>query len=199
MSEIHKDKKLNKINKEKQLAKKKARKEFFKQMIPLLIAVGLWVITLLVIHHPSIEEKVLNFFVSFTLHAAVIFGKMLLIPIESNSFPNLTVSGFTMKVVMECTAYNFYIFVIYLSLLSPVSWKQKLYTLLIFLGAVFVVNNLRFISMGYIGKYSAHMFDYVHDYLWNILFGFMVFLIWAWRYNKVHVSGNDKDRKQYSK
>jgi exosortase/archaeosortase family protein len=83
---------------------------------------------------------------------------------------------------MECTAYNFYIFVIYLSLLSPVAWKQKLYTLVIFLLAVFIVNNLRFITVGYIGKYSATMFHYVHDYLWNILFGFMVFLIWVWRY-----------------
>ena len=83
---------------------------------------------------------------------------------------------------MECTAYNFYIFVIYLSLLSPVKWKQRIITLLIFLGAVFVVNNMRFITMGYIGKHSPHLFHYIHDYLWNILFGFMVFLIWAWRY-----------------
>lgn len=184
MSNKQKEKKANQVIKDKSLAKKKVRKDFIKQITPLLIAVVLWIVTLMIIHLPSVEVKALNFFVSFTLNSAVLFGKMLFIPIESNSFPYITVSGFTMKVIMECTAYNFYIFVIYLSLLTPVAWKQKLFTLLIFLGAVFVVNNLRFISMGYIGKYSAHMFDYIHDYLWNILFGLMVFLIWAWRYNK---------------
>lgn len=37
--------------------------------------------------------------------------------------------------------------------------------------------------MGYIGKYKPEYFHYIHDYLWNILFGFFVFLIWAWRNN----------------
>ncbi len=187
MSDRRKQKKQEKLQLEKEQAKRSARKEFFRQIIPLLVAVVLWIVTLMVIHLPAIETKALNFFVTFTVDSALLFGKLFFIPIESHSFPYLTVSGFTMKVIMECTAYNFYIFVIYLSLLSPVSLKDRLITLLIFLAAIFVVNNLRFISMGYIGKYNAQMFDYVHDYLWNILFGFMVFIIWAWRYKRKRV------------
>jgi exosortase/archaeosortase family protein len=138
------------------------------------------------------KYNVAYYFINFTIDSTVIIGKLLFIPVISHAYPYITVDGYTMQVIMECTAYNIYIFVIYLSLLSPVSWKQKLFTLFIFLVAVFVVNNLRFIVLGYIGEHSAHMFDYIHDYLWNILFGFMIFLIWVWRYNKGQVTDIEK-------
>ena len=181
-SNLSKRKKEKKREQDK-LAKKENFKKLMDQFKPLLFAVGLWFATLIILHLPSIKNEVGEFFIGFTLNSALGFGKMLFLPVESSGFPFISVSGYSMKIVMECTAYNFYIFVIYLSLFSPVSWKQRLITLVIFLLAVFIVNNLRFITVGYIGKYSASMFHYVHDYLWNILFGFMVFLIWAWRYN----------------
>jgi len=165
------------------LHKKEMTKKLIKQFVPLLIAVLLWFVTLMVLHLPSIKNDVALFFVKFTLDTALIFGKILFIPMESSSFPYIAVDGYTMQIVMECTAYNFYIFVFYLSLLSPVSWKQRLLTLVIFIGAVFIVNNLRFITLGFIGNNMPGSFHFIHDYLWNILFGFMVFLIWAWRYN----------------
>ena len=182
MSKKLKKRKKEDASQEHKLSKKEVRSRFIKSFAPLMIAVALWIITLMILHLPAIKAEVAYFFINFTLDSSLLFGKILFIPVESHGYPNITVSDYPMSVVMECTAYNFYIFVIYLSLLSPVSWKQRMYTLLIFLGAVFVVNNMRFITVGYIGKYSEVMFHYVHDYLWNILFGFMVFLIWAWRY-----------------
>ena len=182
MSTRSENKKKEKAKQQQKLEKKLAYKKMMLSFKPLIIAVVLWFATITLIHLPAIKSEVAYHFINFTINAAVGFGKVLFLPVETNSFPNITVSGYTMQVVMECTAYNFYIFVIYLSLLSPVAWKQRLYTLFVFLLAVFIVNNLRFITVGYIGKYSATMFHYVHDYLWNILFGFMVFLIWVWRY-----------------
>jgi exosortase/archaeosortase family protein len=184
MSKKLEKRKLARAKEKERPEKKEAFKKFLKHLIPLISAVGLWIITLVILHLPSIKQSAHDFFVKFTLDSSVLFGKLLFLPVESNSFPFITVSGYTMKVIMECTAYNFYIFVIFLSLLAPVKWKQKLITLVIFLLAIFIVNNLRFITMGYIGKYNADMFHYVHDYLWNILFGIMVFLIWMWRYKK---------------
>lgn len=171
--------------KEKELQENQmAKKRFVKQFIPLMVAVFLWIGTSMILHLPSIKNEVATFFINFTLQSSLLFGKLLFIPIVSTTFPFLTIGGYTMQVVMECTAYNFYLFVFFLSLLSPVNWKQKIITLLVFLVAVFFVNNLRFITVGYIGSYSQNLFHLVHDYLWNILFGFLVFLIWAWRYNK---------------
>ncbi len=168
---------------------------FKKQFVPFIAAVVLWLATDIILHLPAIKNEVALFFIKFTLNSAVIFGKMLFLPVDSTQFPYITVDGYTMQIVMECTAYNFYIFVFYLSLLSPVPWKQRLTTLIIFLLAVFVVNNLRFITVGYIGKYSENLFHLVHDYLWNILFGFLIFLIWAWRYNKTQSEKNTDHEK----
>lgn len=172
-----------KISQKEKLHKKEINKKLLKQLIPLLIAVFLWFLTLMVLHLPSIKNDVGYFFIKFTLDSALIFGKALFIPMSSSNFPYITVDGYTMQIVMECTAYNFYIFVFYLSLLSPVSVKQRLLTLAIFIAAVFIVNNMRFVTLGLVGNNMPGLFHYIHDYLWNILFGFMVFLIWAWRYN----------------
>jgi exosortase/archaeosortase family protein len=184
MSKKQKDRRVEKEKLLEQNRKKEARVRFRKQFIPLMIAVLLWIVTSMILHIPSIKNEVATFFIGFTIQSSLLFGKIFFIPVLSPSFPFLIIGGYHMQVVMECTAYNFYVFVIFLSLLSPVKWKQRLLTLLIFLFAVFVVNNLRFITVGYIGSYSQDLFHLVHDYLWNILFGFIVFLIWAWRYNK---------------
>ena len=196
MSEKLSRRKQEKARQQEKLAKKEARKQLIRQFAPLMAAVLLWFVTLTILHLPAIKDEVADFFVHFTLNSSLLFGKVLFIPVESSFFPNITVNGYTMTVIMECTAYNFYIFIIYLSLLSPVKWKQRIITLLIFLGAVFVVNNMRFITMGYIGLYSENWFHYVHDYLWNILFGFMVFLIWAWRYKNTRDVGTEMNRQE---
>jgi len=184
MANKQKDRKAVKAKLNEQRTKQEAKLKFRKQFIPLMVAVALWILTSMILHLPSIKNEVATFFINFTINSSILFGKIFFIPIASPSFPHLAVGGYHMQVVMECTAYNFYIFVFFLSLLSPVSLKQRLLTLLVFLVAVFVVNNLRFVTVGYIGAYSQELFHLVHDYLWNILFGFLVFLIWVWRYNK---------------
>ena len=177
-------KKSEKERYKEKLQKKAAYRALMKQLLPLLFAVGLWLIINAILHHSAIKSDVQEFFTRFTLNSAVGFGKLLFIPVESPRYPMISVSGYTMEVIMECTAYNFYIFVICLSLLSPVSLKQRLITLVIFLSSVFVVNSFRFYTMGWIGRYYPQLFHDIHDYLWNILFGFLVFLIWLWRYNQ---------------
>jgi exosortase/archaeosortase family protein len=176
-----------KTQQQEKLAKKEAYRQFMRQFLPLLIAVALWIIISAILHLPALRSQVQEFFIRFTLNSAVSFGKLIFIPVESYMFPKITVGGYTMEVIMECTAYNFYIFVICLSLLSPVKWKQRLLTMIIFVAAIFVVNSFRFYTMGFIGKHYNHLFHDIHDYLWNILFGFMVFLIWLWRYKDAGV------------
>lgn len=177
--------------KEKQkekLAKREAFNQFKRQFLPLLTAVALWFTINAIMHLPAFKTQVLEFFIRFTLYSAVGFGQLIFIPVESHNFPMITVAGYTMQVIMECTAYNFYVFAICLSLLSPGRWWQRLLTLVIFLSAIFVINNFRFYTMGFIGNNYPHLFHDVHDYLWNILFGFLVFLIWLWRFSDVRMN-----------
>ncbi|HNS17975.1 MAG TPA: archaeosortase/exosortase family protein [Bacteroidales bacterium] len=177
------------------MTKKEARRQMLRQFLPLFYAILSWAAVMFILHLPSIQYDIIGFFVRFTIQSAVLFGKIFFIPIESPEFPLLRVGGFQMAVIMECTAYNFYIFTIFLSLFSPVSWKQRLITLAIFMPSIFVINNLRFVSMGYIGKYYPAQFDQVHDYIWNILFGFLIFLIWLWRYYRNLPGGSQVARK----
>ncbi len=139
---------------------------------------------MLILHLPAIHHDVIRFFVTFTVDSVVLLGRITGLPIYSSGVPYLAVAGYPMIVIMECTAYNFYVFVIFLSLFSPVKWKQRFITLAIFIPSVFVINSLRFISMGYIGLFYPQHFENIHDYLWNILFGFLVFIIWVWRYHR---------------
>jgi len=172
------------------LSKQEAYSGFMVGFKPLLIAVLLWIVTIFILHLPALKNDVALFFVSFTLNSSLVFGNILFIPIESHSYPLITVFGYTMKVVMECTAYNFYIFLIYLSLLSPGNWRQRIVTLIIFVAILFVANNLRFIIMGLIGLHYEQFFHYIHNYLWDYLFGFIIFLIWVWRF-KDNLGKND--------
>ncbi len=162
---------------------------------PLIIAVVLWIITIFILHLPSIKNEVAILFVKFTLYSALVFGDILFMSVESHNYPTITVDGYTMKVVMECTAYNFYIFAIYLSLLSPVSWKQRIITMVIFIAILFFLNNMRFIIMGLVGLHYPHLFNFIHNYLWDFLFGFMIFLIWLWRFNN-SLEGIEATRKK---
>ncbi len=160
---------------------KQRRKQLLYQLKPLLWAFIAWFAINALIHLPAFSQPVRDFFVGFTTHAAYWFAKVLFIPAEMTQVPYLSVKGFYMQVVPECTAYNFYIFGITLVLFARWPWRHKLVNLGIILLGIFIMNNIRFVTMGYVGNLRPELFDPIHDYAWNILFGFMVFGIWAWR------------------
>lgn len=190
MGRKRKNNKHTKREKQLQSARKKAMIQSLK---PLLWALVAWFVLNAILHLPGIKEPFNTAFVSFTTHAAYWFGKVLFIPVEMNSVPFLSVNGFNMKVIMECTAYTFYLFAIVLVLFARWPLRHKLTSLGIILGGIFIINNLRFISMGYLGSYRPELFDLVHDIVWNVLFGFMVFGLWAWREVTAH-----KQKKLFS-
>lgn len=169
--------------KQERLSKQQQRertRQLIKYLTPLLWAFAAWFVLISLVHAPFIKESVRESFVSFTTYSAYYFGKLFFVPIQMHGVPFLSVKGFMMQVVMECTAYNFYLFGLVLVLFSRWPVRHKLISLGIFLLFIFIFNNLRFISMGYLGSWRPDLFDIVHDTVWNVLFGFMVFGIWAW-------------------
>lgn len=156
-------------------------KELLIKLLPLVKAFALWFLLVMIVHIPGIKENFRDMFVGFTTGSTVLLGKILFIPIERLGFSIITVNGFPMEIIVECTAYNFYLFAIALALFANWKLRHKLTNLLIFMGIIFLMNNLRFFAMGYVGRYYPELFDTTHDYIWNILFGFMIFGVWAWR------------------
>lgn len=179
MERTGRSKRKQEIQKKEELRKR--RTELLYHTKPILLTFLVWFAATVIIHIPAIGDRIAPFFVSFTAYSTYFFGKILFLPVELQTIPYITVNGFTMEVVMECTAYNFYLIVIILTLFSRWSMKHKLVSLGYFLITVFVMNKLRFIIMGYVGSVAAIHFDAIHDYLWNIIFGFLVFGIWVWR------------------
>jgi exosortase/archaeosortase family protein len=156
-------------------------KELLIKLLPLIKAFALWFVLVLIVHAPGIKDGFRNFFVGFTTTSTIIMGKIFFIPIERLSFSSIMVDGFSMEIIVECTAYNFYLFAVSLAVFANWKLKYKFINLLIFFGVIFLTNILRFFAMGYVGRYYPQFFSTTHDYVWNILFGFMIFAVWAWR------------------
>jgi exosortase/archaeosortase family protein len=156
-------------------------KELLIKLLPLIKAFALWFILVLIVHIPGIKEGFRNLFVGFTTQSTYIIGKLIFLPIQKPGFSSITIDGFSMEIIVECTAYNFYLFALALAVFANWSVKHKIINLGIFLGVIFITNILRFFAMGYVGRYYPEMFSTTHDYVWNILFGFMIFGVWAWR------------------
>jgi exosortase/archaeosortase family protein len=170
-------------------------KELLIKLLPLIKAFALWFILVLIVHIPGIRDGFRNIFVGFTTTTTYLMAKIFFIPMEKLSFSTLSLSGFNMEIIVECTAYNFYLFAIALAVFANWSVKHKLINLIIFIVVIFLTNNLRFFAMGYVGRYYPEIFDTAHDYVWNILFGFMIFGVWAWRDKKDNPDFKPKDQE----
>jgi exosortase/archaeosortase family protein len=172
-----------KKNREKQKEKRQAKLasiEYYQRLRPLLLACAAWFIVLIVLHIPFIKDHMRSIMINFTQQSAVYVGKLLFLPMSAFGNTGLNYSGFRMNVILECTAYNFYVFAIMISFFSKWKLKDKLINLFLFLFSIFLANNLRFFVMGLVGKHQPQYFDDIHDYVWNILFGFLIFIIYYW-------------------
>ena len=67
----------------------------------------------------------------------------------------------------------------------PASWSRKLWGLVLGFLAIQLLNNVRIVSLFYIGVYFPQHFEDSHIVIWQaivILFGVALFLFWADRY-----------------
>lgn len=176
-----------KQSKKQEKAQKPELRDYLKKLMPLIKAFSLWFILVIIVQLPGIKEAFRDFIVGATTTSTVILGKVLFIPIERTGFAGIRVNDFSMQIIVECTAYNFYLFAFALAIFAEWKWKHKLINFLIFFALIFFVNNLRFFAMGFVGRHYPELFDTTHDYVWNILFGFLIFGIWAWRDVKTNI------------
>lgn len=180
---MSKNKEVKPLKKDKPSTPKKPllSKELLIKLMPLIKSFALWLLLVLIVHLPFIKDAFRNIFVGFTTFSTVAISKIFFIPIQRIGYSTISLDGFTMDIIVECTAYNFYLFALALAVFGNWSIRHKFINMLIFIGVIFVTNNLRFIAMGYVGRYYPEFFSTTHDYVWNILFGFMIFGVWAWR------------------
>jgi exosortase/archaeosortase family protein len=185
---VAEDKIVKKKEEKRKLAQKKAeqskQKEAIERLKPLFYSFALWGALMAIIYIPVIHENIMDFFVDFVVKSTVFVGSVLFLPVESTASPIIVVADYSMRVIFECTAYNFYLFAIALVVFGKWSVKDKWINLAIFLVSIFILNAFRFIIMGYVGKIWPDLFHQIHDYVWTIIFGLIIFLLYIWRNDK---------------
>ncbi len=159
---------------------REARQAYLDKLKPLLYAFIAWFGILAILHIPAIKEYLRYAMVHFTHQSAIIAGKMLFLPLTDKGYPSLDYDGFGMRVILECTAYNFYLFALVITAFSKWPLKTRLTNLGLFVLVIYTLNNMRFLVMGAVGKHYPDLFHHIHDYFWNILFGIMIFLVYVW-------------------
>jgi len=175
------EKKEEKKKKAAQKAEQARKQEALKRLKPLLYSFALWGVFMAIIYIPAIHNSIMDFFVGFVVSSTVVIGKMLFLPVSSAASNLISVAGYQMKVIFECTAYNFYLFALALAVFGRWSLKDKFINFFIFIFSIFFLNAFRFIVMGYVGKFFPNIFHQVHDYVWTIVFGLIVFILYIWR------------------
>src|SRR5271163_1601113 len=95
--------------------------------------------------------------------------------------------GFGVEMRDGCNGINVMLLLWAAIVAFPAPWKLKAYGLAIGTLAIQLLNLVRFISLFYLGQYSATWFEFAHSYLWEtllILDTIVVFWLWVGRVSR---------------
>ncbi|PID88582.1 MAG: hypothetical protein CSB03_00635, partial [Bacteroidia bacterium] len=180
-----KELKKERLYKQREQQKERDRKrQAIQQIKPLLYALALWLVLMMLAHIADYYWHIAEDMIKFVVASTILIGNSLGFDVAQTIPPNLQVAGFNMQVIFECTAYNFYLFVVALVLFARWTWQDKLINFAIFIVSIFLLNTSRFIIMGYIGSAFPSLFHQIHDYVWTILFALLTAGLYMWRNQK---------------
>ena len=147
-----------------------------------LIFVG-GILAFMLIHSRMVEREALDGLLRFTAGATGAFVNLLGGgPVEVEG-ALISSPGFSMIIVTECTALVPMAIVVCAVLAYPGTWKQKLIGAGLGIGALFVLNLVRTVSLFFIGgSFSSSFFNTAHFLIWQpvmIIVAVVVWLLWV--------------------
>lgn len=184
------------IRKEKKW-KSEQRKKMFSELLTLGKSFVFWLAAVIIFSFDSnYWHTFTNSVIDVTTSLLDVFGFLMFTPVEIISkqvgqiemlevyHSTVTVAGYRMLVELECTAYHAFIAVV--ALVTFAGWKTK--DKFIRGGLMFVIllvlNNIRLILLGIVGKNYPGLFNAFHDFVWNILLVIIVWLAWE-KFNRM--------------
>jgi archaeosortase B (VPXXXP-CTERM-specific) len=137
-----------------------------------------------ILYYQVIESRPFHAFMAFT---ANLTGILLNITGRNVTVSDTVVSSpqFSYQIVDLCTAVMPMLILTAAILAYPSRVKEKLVGLLIGLPGIFIVNQVRLISLFYIGLYAPGIFETAHLLVWQslmILLAIGLWLIWVYKY-----------------
>ena len=123
-------------------------------------------------------KAVMDFCCTLTITITKALGSLLGLAMTRDA-DILTVNGFAMRIVGDCTALN-YIAILALAILlyTRHSFAYRLAGVAVATLAVLLTNVVRLIVTGLTGSISPESFRFVHEYLFVAVFALLVFAIW---------------------
>lgn len=130
-----------------------------------------------------------NFWRRLVMSIAVMMGGLVGLSVTSQA-DILTVNGFAMRVIDECTALNYVIILSTAILLyTRHSIRYRLIGVLVVIPVIVLANAFRLVITGVSGTISRRMFDLVHEYIWVALFALLIFGLWkVWADRSFHLN-----------
>lgn len=125
-----------------------------------------------------IPETILNLWLEISLFITSAFCHLFGVPVTIAD-NIMTVNGFAMRIITQCTALHYVIIISTAILLyTRHSIQYRLAGLIISTLLIIFANSLRLIIIGITGSVSLHAFNILHDYLWVAAFSLFVLGIW---------------------
>jgi len=165
------------------------RRALLLELFPLFKSFGLWVILVIIVAWDYTNYRWFSMiFVDFTTYLSFGLAKIMFLPAKIIgdgssmvttlvvNYKSIQINNYPMIIELECSAYHAYIAMIALVAFSKWSFKQKLIIGSILFGLLALINSLRIVMLGVIGRIYPNFFNLMHDYIWNIL---LVIVIWG--------------------
>ncbi len=144
----------------------------------LLLSFGIWIILSAGFRFFAFNMFFYNALLGFVKWYLELFS--ILFGVIYQEYPSsdniISLNGASLKIIYECTAYSYYIFIISMVSFSPWKTSQKIWGGVIILIITTVLNATRFFSVAWIIRKHPQHLDIFHDYVWNILFAVIIFL-----------------------
>lgn len=181
------------------------RKELIQALLPLMKSFGLWIILVVIVAWDYTNHRWFSmFFIDLTTHLSYWISKLMFIPasilgngssmvttLEVN-YKTIQICNYPMTIELECSAYHAYLALIALVFFSKWTIKQKLITGSIIFALLAVINSIRIILLGMIGRNFPNLFNVMHDYIWNIL---LVIIIWGlWEFSNQRMTNKTNEK-----
>jgi len=165
--------------------KKPKNKKLSSVYFRLILSVITWIILTGILFIPAVKEIVHPMMINFTGKSLLFFGNIFGFRVAIPEYPMIEIFYFRMKIVFECTAFNYFIFAFALVLFSKWTIKRKLINFLIYIFVIYILNLMRFFVMGWVGRNFPDLFENIHNYFWNIFFALVVLVLWVITNEKV--------------
>lgn len=134
-------------------------------------------------------EPFLDVWLRITIVSTKAIGFLLGLSVTSKA-DLMTVNGFAMRIITQCTALH-YVLILASGILlyTRHSIAYRIGGVIISIPLIIIANAIRLLVTGVAGSISRDLFEIVHDYLWVAAFGMLILGIWVvWAEKRVRLT-----------